>query len=355
MIRYSILFIFILLLFSIFYVQKYTFLKSLDETYVANTNWEFQWLIIKYAILSLFSNIKYDEVTGAMKETEYEKSTLYAILYNMYDHIGEVKDDKGKSYRFTFNTWGFYLPDKTQITTDETEFAGKTAYANYFNFPAIKQLMESTEKPTIAELGCGTGAGGYYICERMDCDYTAIDMQQSAINILNKVHKHKNLKGICTNAQSTGIPDESMDLVIINETHISEMVGVMTIEDKKVFDEVYRILKPGGYFCWGNVIPDATWKPCIKYLSGKMKLISSEDYTKEAIEARDLEAKRVELYIDAIKDKLWVSKIPGSSSFIQKTMLLLKNFYRQPGTELYNEMVSGIDTYKQHVFHKLNN
>jgi len=213
--------------------------------------------------------------------------------------------------------------------------------------------MESTEKPKIAELGCGTGAGGYYICNNMECDYTGIDMQQSAIHILNKIHKHDNLKGICKNAQYTELPDESMDLVIINETHISEMVGIMTKEDKKIFDEVYRILKPGGYFCWGNAIPDTTWKPCIKYLSSKMKLISSKDYTKEAILARDLDAERVELYIKAIKDNLWISKIPGTSHFINKTMLLLKNFYRHPGTELYNNMVSGRDTYKQHVFHKV--
>ena len=51
----------------------------------------------------------------------------------------------------------------------------------------------------------------------------------------------------------------------------------MTDEDMKVFDELVRILKPGGYFCWGNVIPDATWKPCIDYLDTKLTLLNSNE------------------------------------------------------------------------------
>nr|QFG74939.1 MAG: methyltransferase domain protein [Megaviridae environmental sample] len=348
---YTILFI-VLIIIIVYYFNNYNFLKSLDETYVAKSNWEFQLLIFKFAVASIFNKLKYNKEDGAMKEEEYDKATLYAILYNMYDKLGIVKNDKGKDFQFTFNTWGFYLPDKTGITKDEPQFAGMTAYSNYFKYPELASYMENN-KPTIVELGCGTGAGAYHICNNYDCKYIAIDMQKAAIETLNKIHKHDNLEGRWKNAQKTEIESNSVDIVIINETHISEMVGVMTDEDKKVFDELIRILKPGGYFCWGNVIPDATWKPCMKYLATKLSLLNSVDYTKEAILARDLDKERVELYISSIRKHLWLSKIPGSSSFIDKIMLLLKNFYRDPGTDLYNEMVNGRDTYKQHIYKKV--
>ena len=126
----------------------------------------------------------------------------------------------------------------------------------------------------------------------------------------------------------------------------------MTNEDKKVFDELIRILKPGGFFCWGNVIPDKTWKPCMDYLAKHLTLLQSTDFTKEAIIARDLDKDRVEQYCKSIKDYLWISKVPIFNGFLNNIVLLLKNFYRHPGTELYNEMVNGNDTYYHHIYKK---
>ena len=175
-------------------LKNYNFLKSLDETYIAGSETEFQFLIIKFGILSFFSKLKFNKEDGALKEEEYEKATLYAILYNLYDKLGKVKNASGKDYQFTFNTWGFYLPDKTNILSDDPQFAGKTAYSEYFLNNDIQKLLK-TKKPTIVELGCGTGAGAFHICNNYDCKYIAIDMQKAAIETLKKIHKHENLEG----------------------------------------------------------------------------------------------------------------------------------------------------------------
>ena len=85
-----------------------------------------------------------------------------------------------------------------------------------------------------------------------------------------------------------------------------------------------------------------------------IRIIKNTDYTKEALLARDMDFDRVELYISQIMDKITITKIPIiGNKFKTDVGLMLKNFYRHPGTNMYNTMKEGgRDTYKQLVFQK---
>ena len=123
---------------------------------------------------------------------------------------------------------------------------------------------------------------------------------------------------------------------------------MVTAEDERFFKTAHRLLKPGGYLVWGNAIPDATWKPCFAFLDSiGMKVEEECDVTAEAVKARDEDKARIDTYVDQCIEAVHAFKIPrlGGKRRLQAASAL-KNFARNPGTNLYDNMVNRTDTYK---------
>ncbi len=161
---------------------------------------------------------------------------------------------------------------------------------------------------------------------------------------------------VATRADATEltIPAGSADIVAVCETHVTEMGGYATPEDKKFFSMAHRLLKKGGLLVWGNAIPDATWKPCFEYLESiGMKLLEEKDVTKEAIQAREEDLVRVNAYVDQALNKFLGFRIPGfGPSKRREAEQALKNFYRNPGTNMFDQMVTRQDSYRVVAFQK---
>jgi hypothetical protein len=148
--------------------------------------------------------------------------------------------------------------------------------------------------------------------------------------------------------------DGVADIVAVNETHVTEQRGRCTEEDERFFQTARRLLKPGGFLVWGNAIPDSTWAPCFAYLESiGMKQIEVRDVTAEAIAARDLDQARVEAYVEHCLRSFHGFRIPFLGRRRRgEAELAMKNFYRNPGTRLYENMKNRSDTYKVTIFQK---
>ena len=118
--------------------------------------------------------------------------------------------------------------------------------------------------------------------------------------------------------------------------------------------QIHRVLTPGGLLVWGNALPTDVWKEApARVMAHGFRQVLSENVTKGAIEARDLDAPRVNAFWDSWGDACWVTSIFGRKSTCGKTLeMLVKNFYRHPGTALYNTMVTGHDSYCRHAYKK---
>lgn len=301
--------------------------------------------------------------SGDVSEDDYTKQSIYALLYSIYREIGTVEDENGERYEFTFNTWGYDWPEawgECPVAERDPQRFGKHAYTGLFEFDAVKDYVaERDGKINIVEMGCGTGAGANHICHDVwpSCTYTAIDMQGAAIQTCTRKFVPA-LKGRLTarhgDATKLNIKKGSADIVVICETHVTEHVGQVTREDQAFFDTVLETLKPGGFLVWGNAIPEATWQPCFDYLESiGMKQIGGHDVTKEAVVARDLDERRAEIYVRNCLDKFYGFRVPVlGSKRRREAELALKNFYRHPGTNLYDNMVDGTDTYRVSAFQK---
>lgn len=306
---------------------------------------------------------KISTANGHVPEEDYDKQSIYSLLYALYRSVGNVPSQNGEPYEMTFNTWGYAWPDAwgscPNSSTDPQVF-GKNAYAGLYHFPQVKQYVaEKNGKVHVVEMGCGTGAGAHLVCSKVlpECTYEAVDMQAAAIETCKRKFVPE-LKGwltaTCTDATQLSDRAALADFVAVNETHVTEMTGIATDEDKRFFSTAHQLLKPGGFLVWGNAIPEPTWKPCFDYLQSiGMKQLDACDVTPDAVKARDQDKHRVDAFVDYCIDTFHGFRIPllGKKRRFAAEQAM-KNFYRNPGTNLYENMKNGTDSYKVVLFQK---
>jgi len=300
---------------------------------------------------------------GHVEEDDYNKQSIYSLFYSLYRSVGLVESDNGDVYECTFNTWGYDWPEswgQPPTGPDDPQRFGKNAYTGLYHSPKVQEFIASKDgRVHIIEMGCGTGAGANQVTRNVlpNCTYEAVDMQQAGVETCRrKFVPRLNGRLRATRANCTNLPmrDAVADIVAINETHVTEKGGVATAEDQAFFKEAVRVLKPGGFLVWGNVIPDSTWQPCFDFLEANgMKLVDQYDVTQEAIDARDKDRARVDAYVDQAIEKFPAFRLPFIGAKRRtEAELAMKNFYRNPGTNLYQDMIIGDDTYKVVAFQK---
>lgn len=307
---------------------------------------------------------KVKESDGDIAEEDYDKRSVYSLLYALYRGMGEVRSEHGERYQATFNTWGYAWPKNwgpCPTSDSDPQRFGKNAYTGLLQSAiAKKRIAEKNGKVHIVEMGCGTGAGAHHICKNVapDCTYEAVDMQAAGVQTCREKFVPE-LKGRlkATHADATELPiaDHSADFIAVNETHVTEVTGQCTDEDRRFFKTAFRVLKPGGYLVWGNAIPDPTWKPCFEFLDSiGMKLLEVNDVTDEAVRARDEDKARIDAYAEQCGQKFFGFRIPViGTKKRQEAAQAWKNFCRNPGTRLYEDMRTRRDTYKVIVAQKM--
>lgn len=100
------------------------------------------------------------------------------------------------------------------------------------------------DKSRVVEVGCGKGAGAEFLINKFrPVSYTGIDFSEPAIEFChNYFPQGDQTKFICATADRLPVNQDSADVVInVESSHIYPHIG-------NFFNEVRRILKPGGRF-----------------------------------------------------------------------------------------------------------
>ena len=100
-----------------------------------------------------------------------------------------------------------------------------------------------SEKSKIVEVGCGKGAGAEFLINKFKPEsYTGIDFSESAIDFCQEYYQPSQTEFICAAAHLLPVNQNSADVVInVESSHIYPNIS-------RFFNEVCRILKPGGRF-----------------------------------------------------------------------------------------------------------
>jgi len=141
---------------------------------------------------------------------------------------------------------------KTVYDSDEgyNLYAGnydeKLEYLNSFEKRKLDDFLKDINGKKILDIGCGTGR---IIQDLLDkgADITGVDVSTEMLKIAEK--KFPNSNFVEADIRELPFKDNTFDIVICTFV----IVHLKQVELEGAFDEVYRILKPGGSFILTNI------------------------------------------------------------------------------------------------------
>ncbi|KON26698.1 hypothetical protein AC481_06690 [miscellaneous Crenarchaeota group archaeon SMTZ-80] len=175
----------------------------------------------------------------------------------------------------------------------------------------------------ILEVGSGRGGGASYLARYYSPkSYTGLDISSSIIDFCNNYYSVPGLFFVKGAAENLPFRNNSFDIVINIES--ARCYG----DIKVFFHEVYRVLRPGGYFLLADMIKkDEVEDMHYNLRKGGFGIIENNNITRNVINALGKDTAR--------REELIKLKIPGilRSSFIQ--------FAATSGTERYLSFTNG--------------
>ncbi|MDY0200334.1 MAG: class I SAM-dependent methyltransferase [Tenuifilaceae bacterium] len=190
------------------------------------------------------------------------------------------------------------------------------------------------EGKEVFEVGSGRGGGASYITRyRKPKAYTAMDISSGVINFCNTYHKVDGLNFIVGVAEAPPFQDHNFDVVVNVES-------ARCYKDiKHFFSEVHRVLKPGGHFCFADMMKKEDFADMRKDLIAVgFEIVKEQNIAPNVVEALDQDHERRESVIS--------KKVPG---FLRKSFL---EFAGTKGTERYESFASGKMEYWSFVLKK---
>ena len=130
-------------------------------------------------------------------------------------------------------------------------YLGPILFEPYARYLASK--IDTTSVTAVLEVACGTGRVTRHIRKTLPADIklTVTDISNDMLNVAKRGLGKENIGFQAEDAQNLSFADNSFDLVICQ-------FGMMFLPDKKKgFQEIYRVLKPGGkfmFFTWDNTL-----------------------------------------------------------------------------------------------------
>jgi ubiquinone/menaquinone biosynthesis C-methylase UbiE len=145
-----------------------------------------------------------------------------------------------------------------------------------------------TENSYVLDLACGTGTTSFYLAKKFNCKVTGIDISPSLIEVANKeLGKFGNKQKVdfkVADAFKMPFPDNTFDFVI------AQAFFILVNDKTKALEEIYRVLKPGGYIgslelSWFKTPPKEVYdeiliKTCTNFVPRMVKLEEWEEFFK---------------------------------------------------------------------------
>lgn len=200
---------------------------------------------------------------------------LWKIFYWYISHL----DRKGE---VTFLNYGYSDGKKLELKKeDEKNRYSIQLYHHIANFIRLKGL-------DVLEVGCGRGGGASYIARYLKPkSIKGIDLCKKAIDFCKKNYSVNGLSFCYGNALNLPYTDNNLDAIInVESSHRYSDMG-------RFLREVYRVLKPGGYFLFADLRDKCTILSLRQYLNNsKLKIIKEELITPHVVEALHLDHER---------------------------------------------------------------
>ncbi len=241
-----------------------------------------------------------------------------------------IKFDKNKDA--IFMNYGYQsLNGDPRLELDEKDEINRYCIQLY---DYVVNKAEIKDKDVL-EVGSGRGGGASYITRYYKPkSYTAMDISSSVINFCNSYHAVDGLKFVTGVAEEPPFANESFDVVV----NVESARCYKSL--KKFFQEVHRMLRPNGHFCFADMVKKGEYESIKEQLLNTgFEIVDEQEIGQNVVKALDFDHERRHSTID--------KKIPG---FLKKSFL---QFAGAKGTERYDSFASGRMQYWRLVLKKI--
>ena len=184
-----------------------------------------------------------------------------------------------KNAEIIFMNYG-YSKDNHRIKLDESDEENRYSVQLY-HFVANGAAINGK---AVLEVGCGRGGGLSYITRYLSPkSATGVDLNKKAIEFCEKHYADETIDFLQANAQNLSFEDNTFDVVInIESAHRYTQIDAFIYE-------VYRVLKPGGFFLFADFGNETELKKLnIQFKKSNFQFVKEEVITRNVVEALEL-------------------------------------------------------------------
>jgi ubiquinone/menaquinone biosynthesis C-methylase UbiE len=263
------------------------------------------------------------------------------------------------------------LYDSVNLHMNEQEFAHEAIFLNYgyaanagpqyaqFQLPperrsrnSIKLVLETVGDCDLAgkdvlDVGCGRGGTIATIREFFEPrTLTGVDLSPTAIAFCRTRHAHDNVRFIEGDAEDLPFPAHSFDAV----TNIESACCYPNVA--AFYKEVERVLRPGGYFLYADIIATEELDYRLELLKQHFSVERFRDITSNVLLSCDeIAERRFRMIMKTVNEE------NVGAGILQKSTpkdydKLMGQLICVPGSGKYNKMRDGVETYVAIKLHK---
>lgn len=250
-----------------------------------------------------------------------------AVWKKLYEYLSK----KYPTEQWTFMNYGYESCHEPMAIPLEAEEELDRYMIQLYHHVATAVDLTGKE---VAEVGSGRGGGSSYIKRYLQPkSMIGIDYSKNAIKFSNKQHSVEGLSFMHGDAENLSLADESVDAIVNVES--SHCYGSM----KKFVEEVYRVLRPGGYFLFADLRPSEKMTALDEaFNAAGFEVVKKELISKEVVLAMDaINEYKLEFFQKMVKG--WLKKP-------------LNDFAGVKGSNIHNELSNGKTVYYHYVLRK---
>lgn len=238
-------------------------------------------------------------------------------------------DKLDKDQQLAFMNYGYTEPGR-MIDLEDKDEINRYCIQLYHH---IAEMVDLKDKK-IVEVGSGRGGGLSYVCRKFHpLSSTGFDIEKSAVAFSNRRFGNERLKYIVGNAAKLPLADGYCDIVMNVES--SHRYFSMS----SFLKEVYRILKPEGYFLFTDFRSHYQWAEVKRVLqAARFEVVKEKDITDNVLVALEKDSGR--------REKLVMSYAP---KVLRDSIL---NFTGAKGTATYENFLNREFVYRSFVLQK---
>jgi len=176
--------------------------------------------------------------------------------------------------------YGFADPDGEPLPLTEADESDRYFIQLYHHVATAVDLSGTS----ILEVGSGRGGGASYVARCLGpASVTGLDYSAEAVAFCKEIHRAENLVFREGDAESLCFGDDAFDVVLNVES--SHCYGSMDTFCR----EVFRVLKPGGFFTWADFREVGPAKKLeSQFESAGFEITSQAEITPQVLHALDL-------------------------------------------------------------------